>query len=266
MFRNSPISMKKRLLLFRRAGLSCVVFMILFPDPAIGKDRPSIVKLGEATNGIRAEVELVSVQGRLTDIVVWVNHVDDTNVIANPDPFENLNKITELDWNYWMATNTFSGPIELRDSTGRILPSQKPHPSSFADYRGQEFPLFPDVSSLTAYPLTYSLKREHGLYFSRFKNGYSGPGIFPMPLFFAGPRTELVRFGLSGKETTRQLPTLYQRRFELEDYFDKKRPGEYTLTVWPKIYKRLTTNSDLCTRIDIPPVTVRFKWDSDEGK
>lgn len=48
--------------------------------------------------------------------------------------------------------------------------------------------------------------------------------------------------------------------FYLKDYFKVKEPGEYQLTVWPKIYKRLGTNDDLCVRIDVPPVTIPIHW------
>lgn len=51
-----------------------------------------------------------------------------------------------------------------------------------------------------------------------------------------------------------------QCRFHLKDYFKIEKPGDYQLTVWPKIYKRSETNSDLCERIDLPPVTIPIKW------
>jgi len=54
------------------------------------------------------------------------------------------------------------------------------------------------------------------------------------------------------------LPQL--SRFHLEDYFDIKKPGDYHLTVWPKIYKRAGPTNDLCERIDLPPVTAAVKW------
>ncbi len=48
--------------------------------------------------------------------------------------------------------------------------------------------------------------------------------------------------------------------FNIKDYFKIKEPGEYQLTVWPKIYKRLGTNDDLCVRMDIPQVTIPIHW------
>ena len=57
-----------------------------------------------------------------------------------------------------------------------------------------------------------------------------------------------------------------QCRFHLKDYFKIEKPGDYQLTVWPKIYKRSETNRDLCDRIDLPPVTIPIKWTDDASK
>jgi hypothetical protein len=46
--------------------------------------------------------------------------------------------------------------------------------------------------------------------------------------------------------------------FEIKDYFRIKKSGQYTLTVWPKIYQRSPTSDIWLYRIDIPPVLVKF--------
>ncbi len=76
-------------------------------------------------------------------------------------------------------------------------------------------------------------------------------------------RSELVRFQLadpSKAEEIRKADVYYRRWLPLTDYFDIKEPGQYTFTVWPKIYKHSSTNTDICNRIDLPPVSVTFKW------
>ena len=53
--------------------------------------------------------------------------------------------------------------------------------------------------------------------------------------------------------------------FRIGEYFDIKVPGWYTAKVWPKVYWRPSTNDDICTRVDLPPVTAIFKWDGDSS-
>ncbi len=222
-------------------------------------NEPSEVICGQSTNGVRAEIELVSLRGRLTSIVIWANHVADTN--RAPSDRTVFSKYQ--DWDYFMATNCFCGPVQLDDSTGAPLPSLRLKASLLASYSGREFPLDPQVSSLNAYPETYSLNREHWRYYGRFRHGYSGPGIFPMPLFVTTPRSELVRFQISPDSDSKEpapVPTVERRWFELGALFDIKNAGEYKLTVWPKIYKRSATNPDICQRLDLPPVSVTINW------
>jgi len=135
-----------------------------------------------------------------------------------------------------------------------------------AGFQGPEFPPDPDVSSQAAYPPSYNLQTEHGRYFGRFKDFYSGNGIFPVPLFLSIPRTKLVVFkmpDLSKAKLSTLLPNMFERRFQLSDFYDINEPGEYQLTVWPKIYERSSTNRDVCQRIDLPPLTTKFTL---EGK
>jgi hypothetical protein len=218
--------------------------------------------VGEVTNGVRGEIEQMSVRGKLTEVVVWVARVTDAAVPGIADPLGAADRIRQLDWDYWMPTNSFCGPIELRDETGQTMTSHRLDTNLLASYTGREFPLNPDVSSLEAYPPAYILKVEHDRYFSRFRQGYSGPGIFPIPLFVAAPRSELVRFQVRDKSKSKgppTAPTLYLRQFQLEDFYEMKEGGEYQLTVWPKIYRRSVTNGEVCERIDIPAVSVTLK-------
>ena len=55
--------------------------------------------------------------------------------------------------------------------------------------------------------------------------------------------------------------------YDLQNLFDLKEPGEYRLTILPKVYKRVKEDDDLCKRIDLPPltVTVRFVLESGIG-
>lgn len=225
-----------------------------------GTNESSELKCGVATNGVRGEVEVVVRQGRAAEIVVWVNHIADTNPVSSDDVFS---KMLRKDWDYYMATNSFCGPIELRDSENRVLPAVKLRIDP--QFSGSEFPLYPDVSSLEAYPASYSLSTEYGRYLARFRHGYSGPGVFPLPLFFAATRSEMVRLQLGDSVETKEphrAATLYQRLFRLRDCFTIMEPGQYTLTVWPKIYRRSTANPDICHRFDVPPVSAMFTLDA----
>jgi hypothetical protein len=141
-----------------------------------------------------------------------------------------------------MPTNCFCGPIELRDGTGRRLRLLKPQ-----------------VASSNAYPATYNSQTERSNHF-RLIQWYPGPKIFPPPLFATSTRSELVRFQLGGQERP-PGSTLFVRWFQLAEYFDLKDSGEYTLTVWPKIYRRSETNRDICIRMNLPPVTASFRWE-----
>jgi hypothetical protein len=55
-----------------------------------------------------------------------------------------------------------------------------------------------------------------------------------------------------------RLPEL--ARFKLEDVFEMKKPGDYVLTVWPKVYRVLRNDDDLCERIDLPPISLKINW------
>jgi hypothetical protein len=127
----------------------------------------------------------------------------------------------QAEWPYYLATNSFPGPMELRDSQGRLVEMIKP-----------------ELCRPEAYPAQYSWSTEH----SNMARGgaYIGSGIFP----------EIV-FGYSSFSEV--------ERFDLANYFKISEPGEYKFTLWPKIYKRIAKTNDLCLRIDVPPVTATIK-------
>jgi hypothetical protein len=219
---------------------------------------------GSLTNGIRGEIAVAPMQSssNVLEIQISVNNVATSNM-----PLPGVATMEELleRCDYFMATNSFCGPVELRDNAGMIVPSIKPKVSV---YPGREILYAPDMSSQTAYPLSYSLMNENANYFSQFMV-YSGPHVFPLPVFLYAFRTELARFELRRGSATNDVinpPNLYQPVFQLSDYFDLKSPGDYQLTVWPKIYHRSSTNRDIVVRMDIPPVTSTIKWPGQQPK
>lgn len=101
---------------------------------------------------------------------------------------------------------------------------------ALADDAGRKIPVLkPEVNKMEAYPRSFKLgeMRKNGIAFWR------GPAL-PRPLAGAN-----VPMG-----------------FPLEKYYKLKKNGTYQLTVWPIIYKRLSTNDDLCVRMDLAPVTI----------
>lgn len=185
---------------------------------------------GEATNGIHGEIEVTWTRNqiKLPEITIFVANTNTNETFNAHEGGTNwwkdfADRVENNDWLYYVATNSFCGPISMCDGNGKELSLLKP-----------------DVSLLTAYPDSYSLNVEHWHYLSRYKV-YLGAGVFPPPLMTYSNSSQLAQF-------------------QLGDYFDIKSPGEYKLTVWPKIYERESTNDDICRRIDLPPVTVTIKW------
>ena len=92
--------------------------------------------------------------------------------------------------------------------------------------------LKPEVNNTAAYPDTYNLKAA-----LHYVTSLSGSPV-PHPLIGSNPGFV----------------------FYLKDYFKLKVGEDYQLKVWPIIYKRSETNSDLCERIDLAPVIIPIKW------
>ena len=171
--------------------------------------------------------------------IVVTCHLDfsgETNIERSTVVIVNFTNRTAHDpsllWKYFMGTNYIDvnyccGPVEMQDKDKRKLPL-----------------LRPQINLPSAYPPSYSLTNAQAFIW-RYRNrqAVALDGLLaPFPL--------LPRDGLEV-----DLP-----KFNIENYFKLETPGEYQLTVWPKIYQRSATNSDLCERIDLPPVTIPIQW------
>jgi hypothetical protein len=170
-----------------------------------------------------------------------------------------MQAVRSLVWGYWMPTNSFCGPVEVFDRSGRAVPRVRRSGSILTNYSRGEVPLDVEPSDFSGYPAAYDLRMAHARYFSQF-TFYSGPRIFPVPLFVVSPRSELARFVI-GEEGRLLAATPFERSFQLDDFFDLRQPGEYTVRVWPKIYKLSTQSTNLCERIDLPPISVGIRWE-----
>ena len=116
-------------------------------------------------------------------------------------------------------------------------------PMELRDAKGRQMPsLKPQVTLSNAYPLTLKFSALWG---QRPGAGGLHRDKMPMPIF----------------RETLNLPL-----FHLKDYFKVKEPGDYQLVIWPKIYKKSETNGDVLQRIDLPPITVNFKWSDDADR
>lgn len=125
---------------------------------------------------------------------------------------------------FFQALNSFCGPIELRDANGLALPL-----------------LRPEVNRLEFYPEVFKFNALQPAKFGISSNSvWSGP---PWPTYLRTVCPQLCRFAV-------------------KDYFAIKKPGDYRLTVWPKIYKRSADDAMVCRRVDLPPVSLMLKWDT----
>jgi hypothetical protein len=184
---------------------------------------------GDVTNGLRSVVSVLPPSqgaGAHTICVFLTNTNAGERVILQGSGtnfvLSLLAKAQSPEWLYYKPTNSFCGPIEMRDPQGQKVLLLKPQ-----------------LSQPEAYPAQYSWNAEH----SRMLTGvYLGSGLVPEPLLGRSASSEMGRF-------------------RLDKYFGLTEPGEYTLTVWPKVYKRSQKDKDICERIDVPPVSVTFKWE-----
>ena len=182
---------------------------------------------GSATNGIWADVGINWSESTnvVPDMTVSVYTLNPELFFGGkmPDPHAPIPLIAKIFGEgllYYIPTNLFCGPVELRDPKGALLPSKKPDP-----LRESYPPSFSIAASKKARPDTKT--------------------VYPYHLASSG---DLLA------------------RFHIGDYFDINGPGVYKVTVQPMIYKRESTKSDICSRIELPPVTVSFNWSGQPGK
>ena len=54
--------------------------------------------------------------------------------------------------------------------------------------------------------------------------------------------------------------------YNLHHLYRIEKPGDYSLTIFPKLYKEVQANGDVYQRIDLPPVTIPIHWDGAHWK
>jgi hypothetical protein len=120
-----------------------------------------------------------------------------------------------------MATNWFPGPCEMKNNKGELLPILKPN-----------------LISSNAYPDTLSWKNL----LNAKDETYSGPVPGNGLLFEAGKNNYIEDCNLG--------------TYDLNELYNVTNSGDYTLTVYPKIYKKTGPHEDTYRRIDLPPIIV----------
>jgi hypothetical protein len=199
-------------------------------NPQAGAYRPAPdinsapVVWGDETNGMRAALYVEPGDQAKISVFLRLPPGPYTNAPTGR-PATGLNKWPQRTSYYYFratdCTNSFVGPIELRDPSGRPVPL-----------------LHPEVAAPATYPPSYSL---HSVYFAAgrpYENTfYSGPGTPP--------------HGTGGG---------WQPIIVLTNYFKLNKPGQYRLTVRPRVYRRVGQEGDLCYRVDLPPVTTTLTW------
>jgi hypothetical protein len=214
-----------------------IFFILTPPNCAVAQEQKTNSLLaekpcssgGNLLEGTNTEVEtsiaLDQSRGAKSGVMVFFNQQKlfyPNMVSLDTNTYDEVVKhLRKEDWMYFLAPNSFCGPIELRDNNGLVVRLLKPA-----------------LSDQTNYPKSYSLRLEAAK-FRKQHMVYSGPP-FPIPLM---------------------TPVAGVTSFHLKDYFDIKLPGQYKLTVWPKVYRRSITNEDLCDRIDLKPVTIQVPFD-----
>ncbi len=184
---------------------------------------------GIPTNGITAglEISYYSKQGRGSS-AFEINVFLKRHGSVIPPPGTNLPT-------FWGCTNSFCGPIDLRDSDGNEIPLLKSN-----------------VTSPGCYPDTLNWQQMNDDYIRQLK---SHPDMLGVP-------------SMSGKLPENFLSVAGARyilvEFYLNDYFELKEDKEYQFTVWPKLYELSSTNGDVYQRIDIPPVTIPIQWSGEQ--
>jgi len=201
-------------------------------------------KWGTASNGVVGGVCL-KYQGEKSltpKIAVYVHEVFDTNR-ASPTVMSEARNENPLRSLMFGRTDT-----ELTNKTSNAVLYVKwierfCGPMVLKDASGTEVcPKHPSLCSFQSYPPKFSQTQ-----LSEEAARRIGIGSVPTPEILLG-----------------RMPLLAS--FDLDEHFLLTRPGEYQLTVWPRIYKRAATNDDFWIRIEVPPVTISIAWTGSDGK
>jgi hypothetical protein len=195
-----------------------------------------------------------------------------------------LARQTVSQWTWGIPTNGVVGGIYVSSN----LPD---HKTEYRVYVHEQFnvsgdslpPTFHSEPNSNAFPQGWFLKKFGdkslaGRYFEA-TNNFCGPVTLCDSNGIQAPlrRPELVsaaaypssfrpsELGMLDALHNRMATPLFGRLpalagFKLEDLFEIKKPGDYVLTVWPKIYRRLKNDDDLCERIDVPPISLKIHW------
>ena len=178
---------------------------------------------GEAANGIKAGVKIHYNEYSPVWVTMHLHRSGETLPYSFPGTSNSVTNDMQLAPLYLDNTNSFCGPVELKDADGKVVPMIKP-----------------DVSLTESYPDRLSwmhlclLNAPHTI-----APGYRGPD-------FLTDGTDTKIYQVNG--------------FFLTNYFKMGKTGEYKLTIWPKVYKQSEKDKDLYQRIDIPPVKATIKW------
>jgi hypothetical protein len=120
---------------------------------------------------------------------------------------------------FFQSLNSFCGIVELRDKNHAVVPLRQPEVNWTNDY--------------PAYFTSATLPQSR--FWPKTAPQFAPKERWPTP--FLGEIAHLPSFSLT-------------------NIFAVEHPGEYRLTIWPIIYKRVYLGQDLCERVDLPPVSV----------
>jgi hypothetical protein len=178
---------------------------------------------GPQTNGYRAGLAVTWAHDHFAvDILIRRS----TNVSDSLHP-TNMNEFVNFGPRFLVATNGWTGPMILKGSGDAELS-----------------PLKPELMFSNAYPETLSWGALMHEWADNKQSNKRIPG-YRAARFGAEERDEQAKHGF----------------FNLNRYFKFEKPGDYVLTVWPKIYEKVQKGEDTFHRIDIPPVSFKFRWD-----
>lgn len=124
------------------------------------------------------------------------------------------------------GTNHFCGPMVLQNMNGEMIE-----------------PTTPALTFFQSYPKQFG-RRQATMDAQRGERAFASEPLFDT---------------LVGR-----MPLLAQ--FYLDEHFKLEKPGNYRLTIWPRIYVHrpwISKTNDLCERVDMSPVSVNIKWTGD---